>query len=127
MLFIGMIFFFFFKQKTANEVLISDWSSDVCSSDLTYTVTFTSATDYTVDVSDSAGNAVYSYAGAGYVAGSSKSIALQGGVQVEMSGQPATGDTFTIEPASAPAYTAVPTAATGLAIDRMSTRLNSSH
>src|SRR3546814_20304012 len=93
----------------------------------TYTVTFTSATDYTVDVSDSAGNAVYSYAGAGYVAGSSKSIALQGGVQVEMSGQPAIGDTFTIEPASAPAYTAVPTAATGLAIDRMSTRLNSSH
>src|SRR3546814_9718083 len=33
-----------------------------------------------------------------------------------MSGQPAIGDTFTIEPASAPAYTAVPTAATGLAI-----------
>src|SRR3546814_8025502 len=26
--------FFFFKQKTAYEVLISDWSSDVCSSDL---------------------------------------------------------------------------------------------
>src|SRR3546814_528664 len=27
-------FFFFFKQKTANEMRISDWSSDVCSSDL---------------------------------------------------------------------------------------------
>src|SRR3546814_14110448 len=26
--------FFFFKQKTANEMRISDWSSDVCSSDL---------------------------------------------------------------------------------------------
>src|SRR3546814_6218941 len=26
--------FFFFKQKTAYERLISDWSSDVCSSDL---------------------------------------------------------------------------------------------
>src|SRR3546814_9568531 len=26
--------FFFFKQKTAYEILISDWSSDVCSSDL---------------------------------------------------------------------------------------------
>src|SRR3546814_10623743 len=26
--------FFFFKQKTAYELLISDWSSDVCSSDL---------------------------------------------------------------------------------------------
>src|SRR3546814_5515543 len=28
------IFFFFFKQKTAYEMRISDWSSDVCSSDL---------------------------------------------------------------------------------------------
>src|SRR3546814_13279714 len=27
-------YFFFFKQKTANEMRISDWSSDVCSSDL---------------------------------------------------------------------------------------------
>src|SRR3546814_5486288 len=30
-----MYFFFFFKQKTAYEMRISDWSSDVCSSDLT--------------------------------------------------------------------------------------------
>src|SRR3546814_1710098 len=29
-----MWFFFFFKQKTAYEMRISDWSSDVCSSDL---------------------------------------------------------------------------------------------
>src|SRR3546814_2308979 len=28
------IVFFFFKQKTAYEMRISDWSSDVCSSDL---------------------------------------------------------------------------------------------
>src|SRR3546814_9133500 len=28
-------FFFFFKQKTAYDMRISDWSSDVCSSDLT--------------------------------------------------------------------------------------------
>src|SRR3546814_20721327 len=28
------LFVFFFKQKTAYEVRISDWSSDVCSSDL---------------------------------------------------------------------------------------------
>src|SRR3546814_10047212 len=27
---------FFFKQKTAYEMRISDWSSDVCSSDLTF-------------------------------------------------------------------------------------------
>src|SRR3546814_20401547 len=30
-----MLWFFFFKQKTAYEMRISDWSSDVCSSDLT--------------------------------------------------------------------------------------------
>src|SRR3546814_19520160 len=30
-------FFFFFKQKTAYEMRISDWSSDVCSSDLQFT------------------------------------------------------------------------------------------
>src|SRR3546814_6071663 len=29
--------FFFFKQKTAYELRISDWSSDVCSSDLSGT------------------------------------------------------------------------------------------
>src|SRR3546814_2331443 len=29
-----ILFFFFFKQKTAYEMRISDWSSDVCSSDL---------------------------------------------------------------------------------------------
>src|SRR3546814_19644932 len=47
------VFLFFFKQKTAYEVRISDWSSDVCSSDLVFAVdgavtaadtTFTSAT-----------------------------------------------------------------------------------
>src|SRR3546814_12496350 len=32
---------FFFKQKTAYEMRISDWSSDVCSSDLTAKATFT--------------------------------------------------------------------------------------
>src|SRR3546814_1013890 len=29
------VWFFFFQQKTAYEMCISDWSSDVCSSDLT--------------------------------------------------------------------------------------------
>src|SRR3546814_3025788 len=31
---IFILLFFFFKQKTAYEMRISDWSSDVCSSDL---------------------------------------------------------------------------------------------
>src|SRR3546814_4617214 len=32
--YIFLSMFFFFKQKTAYELRISDWSSDVCSSDL---------------------------------------------------------------------------------------------
>src|SRR3546814_9304504 len=34
--FVCHLYFFFFKQKTAYEMRISDWSSDVCSSDLMY-------------------------------------------------------------------------------------------
>src|SRR3546814_7682182 len=36
LLFDYILFFFFFKQKTAYEMRISDWSSDVCSSDLRF-------------------------------------------------------------------------------------------
>src|SRR3546814_4817830 len=32
--YVFFVCFFFFKQKTAYEMRISDWSSDVCSSDL---------------------------------------------------------------------------------------------
>src|SRR3546814_2214496 len=32
--FMYVLYIFFFKQKTAYEMRISDWSSDVCSSDL---------------------------------------------------------------------------------------------
>src|SRR3546814_6545161 len=39
-----MLFFFFFKQKTAYEMRISDWSSDVCSSDLAVLVAPTPTT-----------------------------------------------------------------------------------
>src|SRR3546814_10917914 len=35
-----MYMFFFFKQKTAYEMRISDWSPDVCSSDLLVLITF---------------------------------------------------------------------------------------
>src|SRR3546814_5752440 len=35
MILVVVSFVFFFKQKTAYEMRISDWSSDVCSSDLT--------------------------------------------------------------------------------------------
>src|SRR3546814_7885172 len=35
-----VVYFFFFKQKTAYEMRISDWSSDVCSSDLQHELRF---------------------------------------------------------------------------------------
>src|SRR6058998_3482971 len=34
MSYLFLFIFFFFKQKTAYEMVMSDWSSDVCSSDL---------------------------------------------------------------------------------------------
>src|SRR3546814_2368473 len=39
LLYFFSLLFFFFKQKTAYEMRISDWSSDVCSSDLALGVT----------------------------------------------------------------------------------------
>src|SRR3546814_7782941 len=41
--FVGIVLVFFFKQKTAYEMRISDWSSDVCSSDLSSTPGITPA------------------------------------------------------------------------------------
>src|SRR3546814_3953395 len=38
-LYVSMFCIFFFKQKTAYEMRISDWSSDVCSSDLALLLT----------------------------------------------------------------------------------------
>src|SRR5919197_6536194 len=46
-----LIFFFFFKQKTAYEIVSRDWSSDVCSSDLASGTLF----DWSVPATD-AGN-----------------------------------------------------------------------
>src|SRR3546814_3258751 len=63
-----LFFFFFFKQKTAYEMRISDWSSDVCSSDLGLDGGTTATVDVTADMSASdvvyAINAVSSTTGA---------------------------------------------------------------
>src|SRR3546814_2349678 len=45
-----MYIFFFFKQKTAYEMRISDWSSDVCSSDLGYTLAQYSPDTAAIDI-----------------------------------------------------------------------------
>src|SRR3546814_10384269 len=60
------IFFFFFNQKTAYEMRISDWSSDVCSSDLF----------------DATENTLAAYAQAKYAVDLSSSISLDGVVGV---------------------------------------------
>src|SRR3546814_9817962 len=44
-------YFFFFKQKTAYEMRISDWSSDVCSSDLLRSVPHESKRESGVSIS----------------------------------------------------------------------------
>src|SRR3546814_13853294 len=59
-MFFVSVFFFFFKQKTAYEMRISDWSSDVCSSDLD-AARIGKADDYLVtglDAHDQAGQPV---------------------------------------------------------------------
>ena len=47
--FLCVVFFFFFKQKTAYEIVSRDWSSDVCSSDLTWQYSVTSAHNHLGD------------------------------------------------------------------------------
>src|SRR3546814_10751932 len=69
--------FFFFKQKTAYEMRISDWSSDVCSSDLldgilitTFDVieqTFRKRIDLTDNTGGFACGDLFSYGGSDYV------------------------------------------------------------
>src|SRR3546814_12047629 len=44
-MFVLVVYCFFFKQKTAYEMRISDWSSDVCSSDLFRTPTLNNDQD----------------------------------------------------------------------------------
>src|SRR3546814_5227131 len=58
--------FFFFKQKTAYEMRISDWSSDVCSSDLLagangILVNITAGADFTMAEFDEVGRTVENF------------------------------------------------------------------
>src|SRR3546814_9051189 len=56
--------FFFFKQKTAYEMRISDWSSDVCSSDLPMRFEeWEAASPQTIFVSATPGNYEAEHAG----------------------------------------------------------------
>src|SRR3546814_7644859 len=53
-----MLDVFFFKQKTAYVMRISDWSSDVCSSDLIDQLTLTGGIRYTIESSDYSGSTI---------------------------------------------------------------------
>src|SRR3546814_7067950 len=53
-MYVMLFSFFFFKQKTAYDMRISDWSSDVCSSDLFFRDAFPAQ----IDLVDSAARAV---------------------------------------------------------------------
>src|SRR3546814_10141285 len=102
------MFFFFFKQKTAYEMRISDWSSDVCSSDLS---------KHLID--------------AVFVEGHTDSDAMYGGMNNYGLSVRRAETTFTMLQLNQPAlrgFLNKPAGQPGSApIDRKSTRLNSSH
>src|SRR3546814_5307906 len=51
-----LLFVFFFKQKTAYEMRISDWSSDVCSSDLLMFIATLSLSEFSLEKEGVAGD-----------------------------------------------------------------------
>src|SRR3546814_12131821 len=81
---------FFFKQKTAYEVRISDWSSDVCSSDLLRRISSSSAmtqvgavlASVSVDMAVVLGGACRQRDGGGHAVGEIGGDAEMGGVAV---------------------------------------------
>src|SRR3546814_9537295 len=111
-----LFFLFFFKQKTAVEMRISDWSSDVCSSDLIVAVSARDRhKDRGIDLSpyrweDDMGALV---------------AADDVDVVVEMVGG-ADGPALTLARQTLAAGKALVTANKAM-LDRKSTRLNSSH
>src|SRR3546814_12397890 len=64
---VGCMCFFFFKQKTAYDMRISDWSSDVCSSDLIHGCAVTLKTGGEVDVAEQSARMPVGNAGFGQI------------------------------------------------------------
>src|SRR3546814_4115247 len=103
------VIFFFFKQKTAYEMRISDWSSDVCSSDLTSTETI-----------------------GGSIAGSSRRVRRENAmmpstISSRLTTVAKTGRRMETSDSSMAQASADGAAPRGVSADRKSTRLNSSH
>ena len=59
--------FFFFKQKTAYEIYQCDWSSDVCSSDLTVPDDGSRTTDHILEFGDCLGTDVQPHQAVGNI------------------------------------------------------------
>src|SRR3546814_7678181 len=78
---IVFLYFFFFKQKTAYEMRISDWSSDVCSSDLQERLKPLlqgfGGQDFSAGVSGAAGAGVAAGSGAGVAGAADGSAAAE--------------------------------------------------
>src|SRR3546814_5225702 len=105
-------FVFFFKQKTAYEMRISDWSSDVCSSDLLKSAAFAECLSWQTGVPPEELAAV--------------------DFRVKDPDQPANRYRFGAKAKNADDWRTLPTSRLlggnwGHGIDRKSTRLNSSH
>src|SRR3546814_9703431 len=112
----GDVEFSFFKQKTAYEMRISDWSSDVCSSDLPKV----GGTDFRVLTYEVKGGPEVAAAGAGAGAGDpAKAAEAKDFARLCLNELVAQAEAGRAGETTPPAGPATP--------DRKSTRLNSSH
>src|SRR3546814_9858411 len=112
------IILFFFKQKTAYYMRISDWSSDVCSSDLTtVTLTLNAALPEGATLSSTGGTVTQDLAGDP----SGKTYTISGDVEAIIDGLQVT------VPGGYEGTISGTITTTSTEADRKSTRLNSSH
>src|SRR3546814_7579114 len=127
----SVVICFFFKQKTAYEMRISDWSSDVCSSDLV--IIGSSVAGATLDgnggddtiVVNASNTTVIGGAGSDTVSYANAAAAVTVNLQTGEGDGGAAGDTYVdVENVIGTNYGDI---IIGGSRDRKSTRLNSSH
>src|SRR3546814_4255440 len=113
--------FFFFKQKTAYEMRISDWSSDVCSSDLLGRMAALSA-GYEITVS---GVTLDRFCGGGITSVNLAAATVMSGMEDCVVAGGTEMMSYTAQLAAQEANAGIKPL--GMGADRKSTRLNSSH
>src|SRR3546814_9028899 len=123
-----MILFFVFKQKTAYEMRISDWSSDVCSSDLIYTDAQSRRPQGNLSQNEAVGKPVGRVEGAVIIEAArlaplakQSATEFRAAVDIRPIGQIDTANM------GRPVVAVAKLLASARAVDRKSTRLNSSH